>query len=175
MRYGRLFPLTPMKTLTLRLAALLLAGSSLFLSSCAHPYGAGVLGSGIARRQATPPLLSSALAGATRNTQANSWLFANSRFDPCSPYRRSSYITSTYHTRHARPYYSNYGWGRPYYGSTWYAYPYTSQWHQPGYTRYQDYSSPLVSYGQPMSHYGGWSYVYRPAYWPASNSFYRCR
>lgn len=36
-------------------------------------------------------------------------------------------------------------------------------------------SSPLVSYGQPMSHYGGWSYVYRPAYWPASNSFYRCR
>ena len=90
-----------MKTISLRLAALLLAGSSLFLSSCAHPYGAGVLGSGIARRQATPPLLSSALVGATRNTQANSWLFANSRFDPCSPnYRRSSYITSTYHTRY---------------------------------------------------------------------------
>lgn len=150
-----------MKTHLSRLAALALATGALFLSSCA-PYGAGVLGSGIARRHPTPPLLSSALCGATQNVQTNNWMFAGTRYDPCSPGYRST-SASYYYTRHSRPYYANYGWGRPYYGSTWYGYPYTSQWHSPGYTRYYGYSSPCVSYGWPMSHYGGWSYIYRPA------------
>jgi hypothetical protein len=154
-----------MKTLLLRLAAVLMTGSALFLTSCAHPYRSGFTGGGLQAPRATPPLLRSAVADATHNARATTWLFANTRFDPCSP---------GYHTRHARPYYANYGWGRPYHGSTWYAWPYTSQWRSPGYTRYQHYSSPLVSYGWPMSHHGGWSYVYRPAGWPASSSFYRC-
>ncbi len=177
-------PLTTMKTLLPRLAAVTLTACALVLTSCARPYGSGVLGSGIARTRATPPLLTSAVAGATQNAQANSWLFRNTRYDPCSPYyggrSTASFGLLSLFTRHSRPYYSNYGWGRPYYGSTWYgsnsnyyAYPYTSQWRSPGYSRYYSYGSPCQSYGWPMSHYGGWSYVYRPVYWPTSTSYRR--
>lgn len=154
-----------MKTLLPRFTTVILAGCAVLLSSCARPYGSGILGSGLLHRQATPPLLSSAVSGATHGAQVNNWMFRNTRYDPCSPgYHASSRPTPVYLTRHARPYYSNYGWGRPYYGSTWYAWPYTSQWRHPGYTRYQSYSSPTVSYGVPMSHYGGWSYIYREPY-----------
>ena len=172
--------LTTMKTLLPRLAAVTLTACALVLTSCARPYGSGVLGSGIARSHATPPLLTSAVAGATQNAHANSWLFRNTRYDPCSPYyggrsTAASFGLISLFTRHSRPYYSNYGWGRPYYGSTWYgsnsgyyAYPYTSPWRSPSYSRY---GSPCQSYGWPMSHYGGWSYVYRPIHWPTSRSY----
>lgn len=164
-----------MKALLPRLAAVTLAVGVCFLSSCAAPYGAGTLGRGVSRGTASPPLLSAALTDATQNARANSWLFRNTRYDPCHPGYRSYRSTgvSFLFTRHARPYYSNYGWGRPYYGSTWYGYPYTSQWRYPGYTRYHSYGSPYTSYGWPMRHYGGWSYIYRPTYWPTSTCYNR--
>ncbi|MBK8090756.1 MAG: hypothetical protein IPK32_01825 [Verrucomicrobiaceae bacterium] len=132
--------------LTIHLRFLMLIG--MFLSSCAvQPYGTGVLNETPRIAPAYTPLYSQH----NSNVEPTRFVFA---------------------TRHVRPYYANYGWGRPYYGSTWYAMPYSSQWRNPGYTRYQEYGSPTTSYAVPMRHYGGWSYVYRPSHQQVVNGQY---
>ena len=159
-----------MKTKIARsLATILLAGAILTLSSCVYPYSTGSY-SRLGAYRSSPPLLSTALALATSNARTSYWSSSRSYYPggtaygtSCSP-RYTPVYGNTYSTRIARPYYSNYGWGAPYYGSSWYSYPYTSQWRSPGYSRYQSYGSPLASFGWPMSHYGGWSYVNRPSY-----------
>ena len=140
-----------------------MAGAILTLSSCVYPYGTGSY-SRVGAYRASPPLLSTALALATSNARTNYWSSSRSYYPGRTSYGYTPVYGNTYSTRIARPYYSNYGWGSPYYGSSWYGYPYTSQWRSPGYTRYQSYGSPLASFGRPMSHYGGWSYLYRPSY-----------
>lgn len=133
---------------TARIFLSALSAACLLLPSCVlQPYGTGVLNEEPRLAPAYTPLYSQHSSSAS----PTAFVFA---------------------TRHARPYYANHGWGRPYYGSTWYAWPYSSQWRDPGYTRYHAYSSPTQTYATvPMRHYGGWSYVYRPSHQPVVNNY----
>jgi len=131
-----------MKTLLSRLLTLTLATASLMLASCVQPYGTGTLNGLPYTGTGTMPLFATHSSAATP----------------------TAYV---YATRHARPWYAHYGYGRPYYGSTWYAWPYTSQWRHPGYTRYQSYGRLTQDFNVvPIGHYGGWSYINRPSHQP---------
>jgi hypothetical protein len=149
-----------MKTLIQRLSMALLGGAILVLSSCVYPYAGYSSYGSLNRGYASPPLRTSYYSARTlpihRNYYSGSTSYAT--YAPVTSRSYTSTAYSNYTPNYARPYYSNYGYGRPYSGSTWYRQPYTSTWRNPGYTSYNNYSSPLVSYGRPMSHYGGWSY-----------------
>ena len=149
-----------MKTSLQSLCVALLGGAVLALSSCVYPYAGYSSYSTVGRGIASPPLRTSYYA--VRSTPIyRSYYSGSPSYAACAPSTSLVYGSSLYRgytPNYARPYYSNYGYGRPYAGSSWYRQPYTSTWRNPGYTRYNNYSSPLVSYGWPMSHYGGWSY-----------------
>jgi hypothetical protein len=162
-----------MKTMLTHLTVALVGLATFSLSSCAY-HARSYASSTAATGGASPPL-QSAVAQQTQNAKAG-FFFGNriltGNTSATFPQRRS--LFGSYYTQPtARPYYSNYGWGRPYYGSSWYAYPYTSQWHQPGYSRYYGYGPATTCYGTPMSHYGGWSYTQRPVLWPTSTGYHR--
>lgn len=136
----------------------LLGGAVLVLSSCVYPYAGYSSYGTLNRGYASPPLRTNYYS--VRSVPIHrSYYSGSSSYATCAPTYSTAY--RSYTPNYARPYYSNYGYGRPYSGSTWYQ-PYTSTWRNPGYTSYYNYSSPLVSYGYPMSHNGGWSYSRYP-------------
>jgi hypothetical protein len=137
----------------------------LALSSCTYPYaGTYQTGGSVALGyRSGAPLQSYTVRSAPLH---RSYYSGSTAYACGQPYRMSSGTSYAYGTQSiARPYYANYGFGRPYEGSTWYRTPYTSTWRDPGYLPYNNYGSPQVSYGVPMSHYGGWSYTQRPIGW----------
>jgi hypothetical protein len=165
--------LPTMKTLLQRLSMVLLGGAVLVLSSCVYPYAGYSSYGTLNRGYASPPLRTSYYS--VRSAPIHRSYYSGSpSYTACAPRTSYSYGSTAYRSytpNYARPYYSNYGYGRPHSDSTWYRQPYTSTWRDPGYTRYNNYSSPLVSYGYPMSHNGGWSYSRFPMSYGNSYGF----